>query len=285
MGKLSAIFDLVRFNKQYGTLLLMMPALWSLFLASEGKPSLKHLLVFISGSFIMRSAGCVLNDMADRNFDRFVERTRERPLASGRLTIIEAGIVLFILLIASLLLVLMLNPLCLKLSFVAVLLTVVYPFTKRYVQLPQLFLGAAFGWGAVMAWAAVKNDVESPPLLLFWATLFWAAGYDTIYAMMDKEDDLKIGVKSTAILFGRYTSIALAVLFLLTVLNLFSAGLISGLGRIYAFSIFLVAIGFLYQVLLIRKGMERSGLFRLFKSHVWVGVIVLVGIVSDKLVR
>src|SRR3990172_10086922 len=285
MGKLKAIFELIRFDKQYGTILLLMPTLWSLFLASGGKPSYIHLFIFISGSFIMRSAGCVINDMADRNFDRYVERTRERPLASGRLSMIEAGAVLFILLLISLILVLMLNPLCIKLSFVALVLTAIYPFTKRYVQLPQLFLGAAFGWGAVMAWAAVRNEVALPPILLFLAALFWATGYDTIYALIDREDDIKVGVKSTAILFGDYTYIALAILFLITMAILLTVGVIAGLGRLYMFSIMLVTIGLLYQVIQIRRGVERAGLFRLFKSHVWIGVIVLIGIVSDILVR
>lgn len=284
MGKVKAILDLIRLDKQYGTFLLMMPTLWALFLASGGRPFIRHLFIFIFGSFIMRSVGCVINDIADRDFDRFVERTRERPLASGRLNMLDAGAVLFILLIIALILVLMINILTFLLSFVALILTVIYPFTKRYVQLPQLFLGAAFGWGAVMAWAAVRNEVALPALLFFLATLFWATGYDTIYALMDKEDDIKIGVKSTAILFGDYTGIILAILFLITIAILFAVGVITGLGHIYIFSIFLVTIGFLYQVVQIRRGMERPGLFRLFKSHVWVGVIVLIGIVSDILV-
>lgn len=284
MRKVKAIFDLIRLNKQYGTLLLMMPALWSLFLASRGRPSLRHLFIFVFGSFIMRSAGCVINDMADRDFDRFVERTRERPLASGRLNMTEAGAVLLVLLLIALVLVLMLNTLSLLLSFVALVLMGIYPFTKRYVQMPQLFLGAAFGWGTVMAWAAVRNEVALPPILFFLATLFWATGYDTIYALMDKEDDIKAGVKSTAILFGNHTGSALTILFMITIAILFAVGVITGLGHIYKFSIFLVTIGFLYQVFQIRRGLERAGLFRLFKSHVWVGVIVLIGIVFDILV-
>lgn len=281
MGKVKAVFDLIRLDKQYGTLLLMMPALWSLFLASNGRPSLKHLMVFVFGSFITRSAGCVINDIADRNLDPFVERTRERPLASGRLNIKEAVAVLVVLLLIALILVLMLNTLAFMLSFVGIVLTALYPFTKRYMQMPQLFLGAAFGWGAVMAWAAVRNEVTLPSLLFFIATVFWATGYDTIYALVDMEDDIKIGVKSTAILFGRHTDIALSVIFLLTIITLVEIGILTGLGHIYLFSIFLVAIGFFYQVALIRRGMERPGLFRLFKSHVWIGVIVLIGIISD----
>lgn len=283
MGKVKAVFDLIRLDKQYGTLLLMMPTLWSLFLASNGKPSLKHLIIFILGSFITRSAGCVINDIADRNFDPYVERTKGRPLASGRLSIKEAFVVLSLLLLIALALVLMLNRLAFLLSFVAIALTAIYPFTKRYIQLPQLFLGAAFGWGAVMAWAAVRNEVSLPALLFFLATVFWATGYDTIYALVDIEDDLKIGVKSTAILFGSHADIALAVIFLMTIVTLSAVGFISGMGHIYLFSVFLVFLGFLYQVILIRRGLERDGLFRLFKSHIWVGIIILIGIISDTL--
>lgn len=283
MGKVRAVFDLIRLDKQYGTLLLMMPTLWSLFLASNGKPSLKHLIIFILGSFITRSAGCVINDIADRNFDPYVERTKGRPLASGRLSVKEAFVALSVLLLIALALVLMLNTLAFLLSFIAIALTAIYPFTKRYIQLPQLFLGAAFGWGAVMAWAAVRNEVSLPALLFFLATVFWATGYDTIYALVDIEDDLKIGVKSTAILFGSHADIALAVIFLMTIVTLSAVGFISGMGPIYLFSVFLVFLGFLYQVLLIRRGLERDGLFRLFKSHIWVGIIILIGIISDTL--
>jgi len=285
MGKLKAILDLIRLDKQYGTLLLMMPTLWSLVLASGGIPSVKYIIIFVFGSFIMRSAGCVANDMADRNLDCFVERTRERPLASGRLNMREASLVLIVFLLIALMLALMLNKLSLLLSFVALILVGVYPLTKRYIQVPQLFLGAAFGWGAVMAWAAVRNEVALPAFLFFLGTLFWATGYDTIYALIDREDDIKVGVKSTAILFGDYTYIALAILFLITVVILLTAGVIAGLGRLYMFSIMLVTIGLLYQVVQVRRGIERAGLFRLFKSHVWIGVIILIGIVSDILVR
>lgn len=285
MEKLKAILDLIRLDKQYGTLLLMMPTLWSLVLASGGMPSVKHIIIFVFGSFITRSAGCVANDMADRNLDCFVERTRERPLASGRLSMKEASLVLIVLLLIALMLVLMLNRLSLLLSFVALILAGVYPLTKRYIQVPQLFLGAAFGWGAVMAWAAVRSEVALPAFLFFLATLFWATGYDTIYALIDREDDIKAGVKSTAILFGDYTYMALAILFLITIAILLTVGSVAGLGRVYLFAIMLVTIGFLYQTVQIKQGVERAGLFRLFKSHVWIGVIVLMGIMSDILLQ
>src|SRR3989337_3659376 len=285
MEKLRAVSDLIRLDKQYGTLLLMMPALWSLAIASGGRPSLKHILIFVCGSFIMRSCGCVINDMADRRFDRFVERTKDRPLASGRLSMAEAATVLFIFLLIALALVLSLNRLSILLSLIALLLTAVYPFTKRLVNTPQLFLGTAFGWGAVIAWAAVRNEVALPSFLIFLATVFWATGYDTIYALLDIDDDIMIGVKSTAILFGSYTWFALAIIFLITIFILFVVGRISRLGNLYVFSLFLVTIGFLYQVFQISRGVERAGLFQLFKSHVWIGIIVLIGILSDFLIR
>lgn len=285
MEKLKAVSDLIRLDKQYGTLLLMMPAIWSLAIASGGRPSLKHILIFVFGSFIMRSAGCVINDMADRKFDRFVERTKDRPLASGRMSMAEAAAVLFMLLLIALALVLSLNRLSMLLSIIALLLTAVYPFTKRLVNTPQLFLGTAFGWGAVIAWAAVRNEVAMPAFLIFLATVFWATGYDTIYALMDIDDDVKIGVKSTAILFGRYTWFVLAILFLITVFILLAVGRISQLGNIYLFSLLLITIGFLYQVYQVKRGVEREGLLQLFKSHVWIGIIVLIGIVSDLLIR
>ncbi|MCC6543002.1 MAG: 4-hydroxybenzoate octaprenyltransferase [Nitrospirae bacterium] len=285
MEKLKAVADLIRLDKQYGTLLLMMPVLWSLVLASEGRPSLKHIFIFVFGSFIMRSAGCVINDMADRKFDRFVERTKDRPLASGRLRMSEAAAVLFILLLIALTLVLSLNRLSIALSLVALLLTGVYPFTKRLVNTPQLFLGMAFGWGAIVAWGAVRNEVALPSILIFLATIFWATGYDTIYALIDIDDDIRIGVKSTAILFGGNTWFALAIIFLLTIFTLFVVGRISRLGNIYLFSLFLITVGFMYQVFQIKRGVEREGLLQLFKSHVWIGTIVLIGIVSDLLIR
>jgi len=279
--KLKAIADLIRLDKQYGTLLLMMPTLWGLFLAADGRPSLKHLFVFVSGSFIMRSAGCVINDMADRNFDRYVERTRERPLASGRLTLKEAWMVLAVLLLVALLLVSMLNYLAFILSFVAIFLASIYPFMKRYIHVPQFFLGMAFGWGIIMAWAAVRNHLDLTPFLLFIANIFWAIGYDTIYALMDIEDDKRIGVKSTAILFGKYVTHALLIIFFLTILFLFMAGIRAHLGSIYFFSLLLSLTGFIYQVIQIKKGLSRDGLFYLFRSHVWIGLIVLLGIIGD----
>ena len=286
MSKLRAVSDLIRLDKPYGTILLMMPTLWSLALASGGRPPLSLLLIFIAGSFVMRSAGCVINDIADRDFDCRVERTRNRPLASGRLSVREAWGVLAFLLGIALVLVLMLNPLCLLLSLGALLLAGIYPFMKRVVQGPQFILGAAFGWGAVMAWAAVWDRVEFPALLIFLATLFWAAGYDTVYALMDKKDDLRIGVKSTAILFGKHVGMAVAILFLVTTLLLLLVGRTTHLSYPFHISVGLVMLYFLYQSLRISgENVTREDLFGLFKAHAWVGAAILAGIEADLLLR
>ncbi|MBI5197133.1 MAG: 4-hydroxybenzoate octaprenyltransferase [Nitrospirae bacterium] len=283
-AKGDAIFDLIRLDKQYGTVLLMMPTLWSLVLASRGKPSALMLVIFVLGTFVMRSAGCVVNDILDRDIDRDVERTKNRPVASGRLTVREAFGVLAVLLGVALVLVLMLNPLCRILSLVALLLMALYPLMKRYIQGPQFFLGAAFGWGAIMAWAAVWEKVELPAILIFLATLFWAAGYDTLYAMMDREDDLRIGVKSTAILFGKHIGMAVAILFLLTILLLAVVGWKTRLGYPFHVAIGIATVYFLYQSLRISgEGVEREVLFGLFKAHCWVGAIILTGLEVDLL--
>ncbi|MDH4099860.1 MAG: UbiA family prenyltransferase, partial [Nitrospirota bacterium] len=201
--RIQAVSDLMRIPRQYGTLLVMLPTLWSLFLAADGRPSLSLLLIFIFGSFIMRSAGCVINDMADRNFDPLVERTKGRPLASNRMSVRAALIVLAALLSIALGLAFMLNRTAFLLCFPGALLAMIYPFTKRYIQIPQAVMGIAFGWGSVIAWAAVRGTVEIQAFLIFFATALWATAYDTLYALQDIDDDRKIGVKSSAIFFGR----------------------------------------------------------------------------------
>ncbi|HSG06686.1 MAG TPA: 4-hydroxybenzoate octaprenyltransferase, partial [Nitrospiria bacterium] len=217
-SKISAVMDLIRLPKQYGTLLLMMPTLWALFLAAEGTPPLSLVLIFIAGCFIMRSAGCVINDIADRNFDGHVERTRSRPIPSGRLTTGEALVVFAVLLVMALILVSQLNPLTRALSIGGALLATLYPFSKRFTHFPQVVMGATFGWGSIMAWTAVRGSVDLPVFLIFFANLFWATAYDTIYAIMDRDDDLRIGVKSTAIFFGPNTWIGVSFLFGLSAL-------------------------------------------------------------------
>jgi len=272
-----AVADLIRLSKQYGTLLLMMPTLWSLVVASHGMPSLELLLIFSLGSFVMRSAGCILNDIADRRFDPFVARTKDRPLASGRLTVTEAFVVLGILILVAFGLVVRLNRLALLLSPVGILLAVLYPYTKRYLPFPQFFLGLAFGWGAIMAWAAVRNTVELPAYLIFAANIFWAMAYDTLYAVTDKEDDLKLGLKSTAILFGRHAWWMVGLLLAGFVGSLFLVGWAARLNYIYYLYLLIVGWYCLYQTLTIKKSPDGQTAFALFKSNVGVGFFLLSG--------
>jgi 4-hydroxybenzoate polyprenyltransferase len=276
--RLKALANLIRLFSQTGTLLLLFPALWSLVLASRGLPATNLLIIFFLGSFVMRSAGVIMNDLADRSFDGRVERTRHRPLASGQLGPKQALGFLAILLTIAAGLLWFLNPLTWLLSPMALLLAGFYPFCKRILHIPQMILGVAFGWGGVMAWAAVRNELETGTWLLFAATICWAIVYDTIYAIQDKEDDKKIGVKSSAILFGSYTwlGVGLAGFFMLLFLSL--AGQDSNLGTYYYVGLGLVAIFMGYQVILLRSEISTEQAFKLFKQHCWVGVIVLAGL-------
>ena len=276
--RVQAFANLIRLFNQTGTLLLLFPALWSLVLASHGWPATDLLIIFVLGSFIMRSAGVIMNDLADRSFDGQVERTRHRPLVSGQLRPKHALSLLAILLTIAAGLLYFLNPLTWLLSPVALLLAGLYPFCKRFLHIPQLMLGVAFGWGGVMAWAAVRDELESGTWLLFGATICWAIVYDTIYAIQDKEDDKKIGVKSSAILFGSYTwlGVGLASFFMLLFLSL--AGQVSNLGTEYFLGLMLVAVLVGYQVILLRLEITTELAFKLFKQHGWVGMIVLAGL-------
>jgi len=276
-----AVLDLIRLTNPYGALLLLMPTLWSLVVAANGKPSIRLLFIFIVGSFVMRSAGCVVNDIVDRNFDGYVDRTRTRPLPSGRLSVIEAVAVFVLLLLVASWLVLQLNRAAQLLSLGGVLIAVLYPFSKRFIYLPQMVMGIAFGWGSLMAWVAVRNSFELPILMIFMANLFWATAYDTIYALMDREDDLKIGVRSSAILFGDRTQMAVGMLYALSSLFFILLGLTANLGIAYYLSVAAASIAFVLQTRAIRLPLERNRLFRLFKSNVAVGFIVLVGLVMD----
>ncbi|MEK7702392.1 MAG: 4-hydroxybenzoate octaprenyltransferase [Nitrospirota bacterium] len=279
--KQRAISRLIRLDRPYGILLLLFPTLWSLVIASLGHPTFKHLMVFILGSFLMRSAGCVINDMADSQFDARVSRTKDRPIASGTLTHKEALFVLIPLLTLSFLLVLLLNPLTIGLSFAALFVASFYPFAKRFTHFAQAILGVAFSFGIVMSWTAVLGEITFAPIFILIANLFWAIGYDTIYALMDKEDDLKIGVKSTAIFFGHHSGAAIGFCFLCVVFFLYLAGQQTKMGMPYYLGLFIVTIGFLYQTVLLFRPLERDRLFALFKAHVFIGAIILAGIVLN----
>lgn len=279
--KLVAILELIRLTKQYGTLLVLWPTLWSLFIASSGKPPIKLLVIFIAGTFLMRSAGCAINDIADRGFDRHVERTRRRPLACGALTVREALLVFALLCSLSLLLVLELNLLTIGLAFAGVALAVVYPFVKRVSHFPQTVLGIAFGWGAVMAWSAVKGTVGVVPLLIFFANICWSMAYDTLYALVDRDDDLKIGVKSTAIYFGERVYTAVTVMYFGVAAFLLTAGVVAGLGALYYVGVASALLIFLFIVRAVRGKKSREAAFNGFLQNAAVGAMLLLFVILD----
>ncbi|MBF0310811.1 MAG: 4-hydroxybenzoate octaprenyltransferase [Magnetococcales bacterium] len=272
------MLKLMRVDRPIGTWLLMWPALWGLFAAQNGRAQPMLVAIFVLGSFVMRSAGCVANDLADRRFDAQVARTRERPLAAGRIEVAPAvGLLLFLLAIA-LWLALQLPPLIWKLAGIGALLAVTYPLTKRIVSIPQVYMGAAFGWGAVMGWAAGAGRLDAPAGWLFAATLAWATGYDTIYGMMDRSDDVRIGVRSTALLFGSRVRLAVAVCYAAFFFCLLMAGHHLALHWPYGVAVALVAAHLLWQLKRLRD--ERTEvLLRTFLSNQWVGPMLFLGIV------
>lgn len=272
------IAELIRLPTQTGTFLLLLPTLWALVLASHGQPDPILLIIFAAGSFLMRSAGVILNDAADRQLDRQVERTRARPLASGRLPLGTALAVLLLLLAIAGGLLLLLDRLALLLSPIALLLAAVYPFTKRILPLPQAVLGMAFGWGAVMAWAAARGTLEPQAWLLFGGTVAWAIAYDTIYAMQDLADDQRIGIRSSAILFGQWTWLAVAVSFGLMALCLGAAGWLSGIGVIF-YGVLAASCGFVSQQIRTLRGPVSPLLaLSMFRQHTWIGWAILAGL-------
>ena len=271
---------LARFDKPIGTLILLYPALWALWIASDGKPDFRVLTVITLGVIVMRAAGCVINDYADRDFDPHVERTKLRPIAAGNITPKEALIFFTVLCLFAFGLVLLLNTFTILLSFVGAFLAATYPFMKRYTQLPQAYLGVAFGWAVPMSFSAQLNEIPFVAWILYLAVILWALVYDTMYAMVDKEDDLKIGVKSTAILFGHYDRQIMGALQILILLLLFSIGKIQHLGGFYYLSL-IGAAGFsIYQQKLIFHR-EKSACFKAFLNNNWFGLIIFVGLFLD----
>lgn len=281
----SALADLIRLRNQTGTLLLLFPTLWALVLAGDGHPPLSLTVIFIVGVFIMRSAGVIINDLWDRDLDRRVERTRERPLADGRLRPQAAFGVFAALIGIAAGLVSCLNPLTLILAPVALLLAVLYPLAKRVMPLPQAILGIAFGWGALMAWAAIRNEIGWPALGIFAATVCWAIGYDTIYALQDRDDDLRIGVQSSAIFFGEWAWLAVGLILLSMTVILALVGVATRLALPFYFTLVLAGGLFTAQAQQVRCGVSRAQAFLLFKQHVWIGVLILAGIWSGLLMR
>jgi len=271
---------LARFDKPIGILILLWPALWALWVASSGRPDILVLTVICCGVVLMRAAGCVINDYADRDIDLHVERTKLRPIAAGKVTPKEALTVFFVLCLSAFGLVLLLNPYAIMLSFGGVFLAASYPFMKRYTQLPQAYLGIAFGWAVPMSFAAQSNEIPLVAWLMYLATALWALIYDTMYAIVDKEDDLKIGVKSTAILFADKEREILAVLQVIVMLLLIQIGRMQGLSWIY-YSALLCASGFfIYQQKLIFYR-DKADCFKAFLNSNWFGLTVFIGFLLE----
>lgn len=272
--------QLVRLDKPVGILLLLWPTLIALWLAAEGWPEPLVLFVFVMGVVLMRSAGCAINDYADRKIDSKVKRTAQRPLASGKITKKETLLVFVSLSVMAFMLVLLMNTLTIIMSLVGVLLAVSYPFMKRYHYLPQVHLGAAFGWAVPMAYAAQANEVNTVTWLVFLATVLWATVYDTMYAMVDYDDDIKIGVKSTAILFGNQDKLIIGLIQVLLILNLLLIGHRAELGMFYYLGV-VAASGFaVYQQYLI-KDRQRELCFKAFLNNNWFGLVLFIGVFLD----
>lgn len=271
---------LTRLNRPIGILLLLWPMLWALWLAAGGVPPLEVLVIFVSGTVLMRSAGCVINDYADRDFDGHVKRTRQRPLATGELGAREALLLFVSLVTLSAILVLFTNQLTIMLAVVGAALAASYPFAKRFTYLPQVHLGAAFGWAVPMAFAAVVNRIPTLAWLVFCAAVLWAVIYDTEYAMVDRDDDLKLGIKSTAILFDDNDRVIIGGLMLLMLLNLLLIGHQAELGLSYYLALLPASALFAYQQWLIRTR-SREGCFKAFLNNNWVGGVIFAGLVID----
>lgn len=282
--RLAYYSQLIRLDRPIGIYLVLWPTLWGLWVANDGLPEMGVLIIFVLGVFLMRSAGCAINDYADRDIDLHVERTRQRPLTSGKISAKEALGVFAALSLIAFFLVLQLNWQTIALSFVAVILAASYPFMKRYHHLPQVHLGAAFAWAIPMAFTASTG--EAPPLvawLLFLATMLWTVAYDTYYAMSDRPDDLKIGVKSSAILFGRYDRLIVAVLQFFMLLTMVVIGWLKDFGLLYYLSL-LVALGFFIHQHRLSENYDRKKCLVAFLNNNWVGLSIFVGIVADNLV-
>ena len=282
--RLTLYEKLMRLDKPIGTLLLLWPTLWALWIASGGQPGWLMVWIFCLGTLLMRSAGCVMNDLADRNFDGHVKRTKDRPLAAGLVSVKEALWLAAALSLAAFLLVLAFNRLTVLLSFAALALAASYPFTKRFLSIPQAYLGVAFGFGIPMAFAAVSNYL---PALCWWlllANIFWAIAYDTEYAMVDRDDDLRIGIKTSAITLGRYDVAAVMLCYGAMLAILAMIGLRLHFGAYYYLGLGVAAAFMLYHYTLIR-GRAREACFKAFLHNNWVGGAIFVGIAANYALR
>ncbi|RUT67486.1 4-hydroxybenzoate polyprenyltransferase [Morganella morganii] len=281
-SKWQAYSRLMRTDRPIGSLLLLWPTYWALWIAARGIPDWHILIIFTIGVFSMRAAGCVINDFADRKFDGSVERTKNRPLPRGDVTEKEAKILFVVLVLVSFGLVLTLNTMTIWLSVAGLALAWVYPFVKRVSHLPQVVLGAAFGWSIPMAFAAVSESLPAVCWLLFAVNIVWSVIYDTQYAMVDRNDDLKIGVKSTAILFGRFDKIIIGILQLVMILMLLWTGMMANLSGIFYWSLLLTGALFVYQQRLMANR-ERDPCFQAFMNNNYIGFILFLGMLVSYL--
>jgi len=279
-NRLNLYFQLTRLNRPIGILLLLWPTLWAVWIAGNGHPAWHIVVIFTLGTMLMRSAGCVINDYADRDIDKHVKRTQERPITSGKVKPIEALWLAATLAFLSLLLILSLNTLTLWLSIPAVFLAMSYPFTKRFFAIPQAYLGIAFGFGIPMAFAAEQNTV---PVMAWWlllANIFWCIAYDTEYAMVDRDDDIHLGIHSSALLFGKYDIVAIMACYAVALLTLFSIGQMVHFGTPYYIGLSAASGIAVYHYKLIRKR-EREECFKAFLNNNWLGATVFAGIFID----
>jgi 4-hydroxybenzoate polyprenyltransferase len=274
---MNAYFRLMRLDKPVGIYLLLWPALWALFLAADGWPRLDLIIIFVLGVTIMRSAGCVINDYADRKIDKLIERTQHRPITSGEITAKSALILFFILMLIAFGLVLMTNSLTIQLAFIAAGLAILYPFTKRWTHLPQFILGLAFAMSVPMAFAATNGSVPDSAWWVFAATVIWTVIYDTMYAMADREEDLKIGVKSTAVLFAKFDKLVIGMLQICLFFLLLKISEIFNLAIFYDISLILTAFLMIYHQKMI-KNREKIACFQAFLHNNFIGMVIFIGI-------
>jgi len=273
----NAYWRLMRFDKPIGILLLLWPTWWALLIAGQGRPTIKNALIFTAGVVLMRAAGCVMNDIADRDFDPHVERTRNRPLASGELNLTQALGLFLTLMSVAFLLVLMTNALTVKLAVAGAVLASSYPFFKRFTHIPQVVLGIAFAWGIPMAFAAETNSVPAVAWWLLVINTLWSVIYDTLYAMVDREDDLAVGIKSTAILFGRYDILITGILMLVMIVLLVALGLVMQFQWSWYAGVVISATLFARQLFSVRTR-DTECCFKAFLNNNWVGIVIFMGL-------
>jgi 4-hydroxybenzoate polyprenyltransferase len=277
--KWNAYWRLARFDRPIGILLLLWPTLWALWVAGDGSPSVRNILIFCTGVVLMRAAGCIMNDVADRDFDPHVERTRARPLASGELTVRQALLAFLLVMLLAFGLVLMTNALTVKLAFAGAVLASTYPFFKRWTHLPQVVLGLAFGWGIPMAFAAQTGEVAGIAWLILVINVIWSVIYDTLYAMVDRDDDISIGLKSTAILFGRFDLVILRILKVIMIALLVYLGVEMQFSWPWFAGVAVAALLFARQQYLVKER-DRDACFKAFLNNNWIGVAIWTGLLA-----